>query len=246
MMLKKYVTPILIIIFMAMLIVISVGIAKYYYYNSNFLEVGIIGLVLLCFTLSLYNSLTVNRDKNKGIEKFYKLLTIKFKKNLVSSKEDIVILLNSISREYSSDYSFAPILEDYLAYTTDKEDELSDKNYNLLKTIIKDETVEKPFSNVPEEERRLLRNINNSVKNNDLESIKDDLQELNSVISAKNRIHQRTNKINNWSLPCAVAGIILTIIFGAMSLKNIDYRMPEESYKKLIKESIEEYKKESK
>jgi hypothetical protein len=67
---------------------------------------------------------------------------------------------------------------------------------------------------------------------------------LNSVISTKNRIYQRTNKINRWSLPCAVAGIILTIIFGTMSLRKIDYKIPEEFYKKIIKESIEEYKKE--
>ncbi|MDR3002183.1 MAG: hypothetical protein LBU89_13085 [Fibromonadaceae bacterium] len=67
---------------------------------------------------------------------------------------------------------------------------------------------------------------------------------MNSVISTKNRIYQRTNKINRWSLPCAVAGIILTIIFGTMSLRKIDYKIPEEFYKKIIKESIEEYKKE--
>jgi hypothetical protein len=127
-------------------------------------------------------------------------------------------------------------------YTTDKE-ELSNENYNFLKAIIKEETEEKPFSNTPEEERRLLRNINNSIKNNDLKSIKDDLQELNTVISAKNRIYQRTDKINNWSLPCAVIGIILTIIFGVMSFRKVDYKIPEEFYKKLIEESIQEYKK---
>ncbi|MDR2581517.1 MAG: hypothetical protein LBC85_11065 [Fibromonadaceae bacterium] len=214
-------------------------------FGASFFESGIMAFAILCLILLIaFDSLATSRDRSKGREKFYKLLTTKFKKNLVSNKEDIVILLNSIGREYSSDYSVAPILEDYLAYTTDKDDELSNENYNFLKDIIKDETVEKPFSNIPEEERRLLRNINNSVKNNDFESIKNDLQELNSVISTKNRIYQRTNKINRWSLPCAVAGIILTIIFGTMSLRKIDYKIPEEFYKKMIKESIEEYKKE--
>jgi len=66
---------------------------------------------------------------------------------------------------------------------------------------------------------------------------------LSSVISAKNRIYQKTNKINKWSLPCAIVGIILTIIFGTMSLRNVDNKIQEEFYKKLIKESIEEYKK---
>jgi len=164
----------IVIITVVVVVVVAVAVAvisNTIYYNSIIMAViGVItgSLFLILSSSSNYSSLAINRDKNKGIEKFYKLLTTKFRKNLVSNKEDIVILLNSISREYSCDYSVAFILEDYLAYTTDKEDELSNENYNFLKTIIKEETEERPFSNIPEEERRLLSNINNSIKNNDL------------------------------------------------------------------------------
>jgi len=156
--------------------------------------------------------------ENWGKKKFYKLLTVKLKKGLISDKEDILLLLNSVCREYGKDYSIASIPEDYLTYMTDKKENILEKNYSLIKEIIKVESTEKPFANIPVEERRLLRNIDDSVKHNDLASIKHNLQELSSVISTINRIYQRTSKINQWSIPIAIIGIILTIIFGLTNL----------------------------
>ncbi len=168
------------------------------------------------------------KEKGKRIsstEKLFKLINSNLEKGLIKDKEDILLLLNSVSREYYKDFSLSPIIEDYIAFLSEKDEkELLQKNYILLKDIINKENEEKPFSDVPNEERRLLKSIDDSVKHNDLESITFSLHELNSVISTRSKIYKRANAINRWSIPVALIGILLTIFFGIMSLRPaIDY-----------------------
>jgi hypothetical protein len=179
------------------------------------------------------------KEKNKRInskEKLFKLLDSNLKKVIIKNREDIILLMNSVNREYYEDYSLAPVLEDYIAYLSDKDDETLKDNYELLKEIIKKENEEKPFSNLPDQERRLMKSIDDSVKHNDIESIKYNLQELNSVITTRNKVYQKANLLNRWSIPVAIIGILLTIFFGIMSLRTpIDYSKIKEINNDLTK-----------
>jgi len=162
------------------------------------------------------------KDKANRIgskDTLFKMIDSNLSNSLIQDKEDIILLLNSVNREYYKDFSLASVIEDYIAYRSDKDDGgILKNNYELLKSIIKIENEEKPFSNIPDQERRLLRAIDDSVKHNDIDSISYHLQELNSVISTRTKIYQRTNAINRWSIPAAIIGILLTVIFGIMSL----------------------------
>jgi len=185
----------------------------------------------------------LNKDRIKKPstkEKIFQTIDKKFDSDLIDGKDDILILLNSMSRETDNYYSIAPVLEDYITnrmeITDAKDSEKIKKRYNLLKTIIEEETKEKPYEDVPDEERRLLVSIKDALKNNDTNSIEFNLQELHSVISTRNRIYERANRINKWSIPLAVIGTFFTVLFGIISLTpNIDYIKIEEMNKKLIK-----------
>lgn len=225
---------------------------------NSFFELANKDLVLTIFTFLSVIIMTImfarmmkiafkyKTAKSNFNEKFFKLLDAKFKKELVKDKGDVLILLNSLSREFERDFSFAPIIEDYLSYLTGKDftkekddDNLLQKNYSFLKQIIEKENEEKPFSNTPEEERRLLRAIDDSLKNSDTEAINYNLQELNSVISTRYRIYQKATRINKWSIPVALIGFILTIIFGIMSItQKIDYQKIEQFNKNLIEQVL--------
>jgi len=184
---------------------------------------NILTAIVTSFSALLF-SIIIIRDKTKrkyGKDKIYKLLENNFEHNLINDKEDILILLNSVNREYDSNYSIISILEDYkanLSMDKIKEENLFKNIHEKIKELIKIENQEKPFNNVPIEEKRILRNINENIKNNQIELIKINIQELASVITTRNKAYEKTNIINKWSLPVAIIGTIVAIIFGLLSI----------------------------
>jgi hypothetical protein len=183
------------------------------------------------------------RDKKPSDkEKIFNAIDKKFNSNLIKGKDDIIIVLNSISRESENYYSIAPILEDYITNrlditATEKQENTDEikKRYDLLKSIISEENKEKPFENVPDEERRLLVGIKDGIQNKDMQSLEFNLHELHTVISTRNKIYEKANKLNRWSIPLAVIGTFFTILFGILSMTpNLDSKKLEEMNKNLI------------
>jgi hypothetical protein len=116
----------------------------------------------------------------------------------------------------------AQALEDYIVHILSGEErETSPYRRDLAKQIsvlIDKEKEEKPFEALPEDERRLLRSLNDAIKNNDVDSQKYNLNELNSVLSIRYKTYQRANLLNKWSVPLAIIGLMFTLIFGIMSV----------------------------
>lgn len=203
------------------------------------LSASLLALISSCSLLVMFI-----RDKAKrksGKDMFFKLLKNNFEHNFINDREDILVLLNSVNREFDCTYSLISVLEDYIVYISKgetKNDNIVKYSYKMIKDIINEENQEKPFSNVPDQEKRILRNINENIMNNQIELIKFNLQELSYVITTRNKTYEKADKINKWSLPVAIIGIIVAIIFGLMGLKNIDYNKIEEINKKLIENTI--------
>jgi len=201
---------------------------------------------ILTNTMSRFLFKKEKDKKPSDMEKIFTAIDRKFDSDLIKSKYDIEIILNSISRNSENIYSLAPILEDYITYRLDsklKEDNADSskisERYNLLKGIIQEENKEKPFDNVPDEERRMLVGIKDGIHNKDMQSLEFNLHELHTVISTRTRIYERTNKLNRWSIPLAIIGTFFTILFGILSLTpNIDSKKIEEMNNNIL-EKIE-------
>ena len=182
------------------------------------------------------------RPKTPGPYKFFKTLDKKFDLEIMKDKNDITILRDSISREFDREYSLAPLLEDYLKYLTAiKTEEVSpdkiQQRYAVIKKIVEEELQEKPFADIPEEEKRLFRSLKDAISHNDNQALEFNLNELSALISQRNKTYVRTEQLNRWSLPLAIVGLITTIIFGYMSIsKTIDYKKIEDLNSKLILE----------
>ena len=192
-------------------------------------------VIVLSIMIFIYIKDNIKREAGK--EKIFNLLFNQFKHNLIDDKEDMILLINSISREYNSNYSLVSILEDYIVYISKNEYEDNNNlknNYTLIKNIIASENEEKPFNNVPDDEKRILLSINENIKNSNLDSIRINIKELSSILYTKNKSYERASKINKWALPIAIISMIFTIIFGILGSRNIDYRKIEEINAKLI------------
>lgn len=88
------------------------------------------------------------------------------------------------------------------------------KHNETIKKIISDEKSDKPFDGVEEHEKRLLISIEESAKREEVSNIPFTLSELARVLQSKEKSYRSVKRLNNWSIPIAVTGVILTIVFG--------------------------------
>ena len=98
----------------------------------------------------------------------------------------------------------------------DNEELLSIK-YKITDFINTNEKIS-PFSDLPETERNILNDINAYNKIGDNESIVRKINELSSVIITRHEQQKKIESLNRWSIPLAVIELILTIIFGIISI----------------------------
>ena len=170
-------------------------------------------------------------------EAFFNQLDKKFDLDLVNSKEDIIVLADSFRREKSAVYNFGQLMEDYMRHLVTKAS-YSDENakpkltarYKSVYEILKIERQEKPFADLPDTEKRILRDLHSAINSNSKESALNTLEDLRITILSKKKIYDQSDFLNKLSIPLAIVGLILTIYFGIKSL-------PVES-KKEIKNDI--------
>lgn len=163
------------------------------------------------------------REEKKSSSKFFEALDKKFDSELVKDQSDIEILKSAIERETGTVYSLAPLLEDYLVYLVylgergSQESQLSQR-YQLIKDIIASENADKPFADIPEEERRLLIAMSGAIQHNDKGAISFNLNELSSVISTRSRDYERVLSANRWMRPLTILALVTSVIFGMLAL----------------------------
>jgi hypothetical protein len=191
--------------------------------------------------------LFIKNVKKAGNETIYDILDKKFSAGLIKDQEDIQIIINSISRAEGEVYSVAPMLEDYytnrLAESSDLDEKEKLARYNLLRGIIKNENEQKPFSGIPDEERRILINMKDALSNKDNQAIEFNIGELNSVLTTRNKIFENMTRLNRWSVPLAVSGVFFTILFGILSFKpnKIDYDKIRTENQTILDEKFEQF-----
>lgn len=209
--------------------------------NSLPFVVAIVGALVVARQLLFFKNV-----KKIGSETIYDKIDQKFSSGLITDKVDIQLIINSVSRAEDETYSIAPVLEDYytnrLLISSDIEDKEISRRYNIIKKIINEENKEKPFSGVPDEERRILISIKDALANNDTEAINFNVNELNSVLTTRNRIFENIVRLNKWSVPLAVLGVFFTILFGILSFtpSKVDYEKINTQTETLLNEALKQ------
>jgi hypothetical protein len=78
---------------------------------------------------------------------------------------------------------------------------------------------EDPFSDLPAAERNLLLDVQQMIDLSDGASAKRKLRGLAGLIEARQDALDRLQSSNRWSIPLAVVGMVLTLVFGFISLQ---------------------------
>ncbi len=150
--------------------------------------------------------------------------------------KNLRLIFNSIDRESKgtlSKYGYVSLLEDYLRQIISDTDEENNKFYDPIFTILESEREQEPYLQLPPEERRILVNLESSIKNNDTQTALFNLTELNNVLKINSENLEILRKQNRWSIPLAFVGLIITILFGIITvLRSISYRKVDNLVKK--------------
>lgn len=96
----------------------------------------------------------------------------------------------------------------------DKVIEIKDKITNFIKG---NETTN-PYADLPDTERNIINDLSAFNKLGDQNSINRKLGELSSVIITRYEQQKKIENLNKWSIPLAIIGMVLTIIFGVLSI----------------------------
>lgn len=171
----------------------------------------------------------LNRKNRKfsNRKKFFNILINSLKDNSIKELTDIVNIYKGIRGLSSEDITYRYGLTKTLRYFL-VELLAENKNYfknnldaktknkwkNIITNYIEENDKISPYSDLPIEERLTLDKINTFLKNTDIKSAKQEIHKLSGLFQARYDDFKRIEKINNWSVPLAITGFILTILFG--------------------------------
>lgn len=164
------------------------------------------------------------RRDEKAKEKLFKILNSYLSEGGEIDLEFLKYIKSSVEREFDTNIVVSHLLEDFLVHKLQPSSEIGDdknKQIDELKSLIESESQVKPFDSLPSEERRLLKGLRDSIDNNvSAESTYYFIDELSAVLSIRNSEYEKSHQTNRWSVPLAVVGLLLTIVFGLMSIFN--------------------------
>lgn len=143
----------------------------------------------------------------------------------IESIDDLINVYKGINGLSADDISYraglGKFLREYLAKLVSSDDlsqdqikELKGKVNSFLKKI--DE--ESPFADLPAAERNLIIDVQRFVGVGDNASAFRKLEDLAGLIEVRQDGFEKLQNSNKWSIPLAVIGLVLTIVFGVASL----------------------------
>lgn len=159
----------------------------------------------------------------KRREKFFIALTKSFQFGNIESIDDVINLLKGVaatSPEEGYKEGLTRWLRQYLVYlvTFESDKEFVNTCKGKISEFIKQNENTSPFSELPDNERNILKDITEYLNANNKDAIKRKLDELRISIQTRHDDLKQIKALNRWSVPLAIMGLIFTIVFGLFSL----------------------------
>ncbi|MCK5329619.1 MAG: hypothetical protein KAR36_13540 [Candidatus Latescibacteria bacterium] len=132
----------------------------------------------------------------------------------------IKVIFNSVNRSHNNsleDYGYINLLED-----TIKEEIIQDKSspakINTLLNMVEAQKKVDPYFGLANEQKIILQNLELAIKANNQDIIQKNFEEIREIVKAKNREIEEVKTRNKWNVPIGLTGLILTILFGVLSV----------------------------
>lgn len=206
-------------------------------------------LVYITFILAYYiflkDKIDITDSEQSKLEK-YKVEYFTLVDEILTQKDSCEISIesfrygfNSLNRKANDklfDYGFINILEDYLVHIFTNKDKYNKEKYVFVTNLLKNELKQEPYSQLPNDQRRILKNLENAIQKSDSTSAIYNLTELNDVLLNTNNEIRNLERESKWTLPLGIVGLVLTILFGIMTiLSPISYKKMRDIMEETLK-----------
>jgi len=184
----------------------------------------IVFTVVYVFAAKRFLSSSQDRRRRRQ-EALYTAISQGFLKATVDAVEDLVNLYKGVHKLGADDISYraglSRTLREYLV------DIVSSSSLDVAETkrlkdkataILKEIEAQAPYADLPVAERNLLVDVERFVRAGDNISAAMKLQDLAGLIEVRSEEFERLQAANKWSVPLAVIGLVLTVVFGTISL----------------------------
>jgi len=143
----------------------------------------------------------------------------------IESVDDLILIYKGVYGHGADDISYRAglsktlreLLVGLLSGTSSEKSEVLNIK-NRIKQFIYQIESESPFANLPTAERNLIVDIQRFTSVGDIAASTEKLSDLAGLIEIRQDALDRLQNSNKWSIPLATIGLVLTIVFGVISL----------------------------
>lgn len=142
----------------------------------------------------------------------------------IDNVEDLVNVYRGVTNSGDDDISYkagvSRILRRLLAaLAADPESKQPERQLKIkIKELLKQIETETPFADVPTAERNLIIDARTLIESNEPRAAIQKVGDLAVLIEARQEAYVKLQAANKWSVPLAIIGLVLSVVFGVLSL----------------------------
>ncbi|MBI5724905.1 MAG: hypothetical protein HZA50_13175 [Planctomycetes bacterium] len=169
----------------------------------------------------------IRRRRLRNLFTFYKAISVGLNDGTIQTLEDFINIYKGIHGLSSDDTTYRQglvrllrrfIVDLVLRETHIREPALIIAYKEKLTKLIEEMARNEPFVNLPNAERTVLNDVSKMIELGDTKNAIHKLEEIAGLIEARQDSIERLEKSNKWAIPLATIGLILTIVFGIISI----------------------------
>lgn len=193
--------------------------------NDLLLPIFTVIFTVVYFSIAILFLSRIKQRKNERDSQLLKSISNGLNNNQVEDVHDLVNVYRGITNTTDDDVSYKAAvgraLRRILVSLANNSD-ASEPNRNLkykIKKLLAQIEAETPFADVPVAERNLILDACRFIDFNELVSAKQKIKDLANLIEVRQDGFEKLQASNKWSVPLAIVGLVLTVVFGLMSLR---------------------------
>ncbi|MHB0947182.1 MAG: hypothetical protein ACYC3B_08415 [Sedimentisphaerales bacterium] len=177
----------------------------------------------------LFRLIREKRSRNR--KKFFLALVNGLETESIETLDDVLNVYHGVgtynydseeSRQYTGKRLKTFLADLFTGEITDVKKDITPDTIKRWKTIIttwldelKQET---PYSDLPQAERSVLQELDRLIDKKEIEGIKGRVNDLAGMIQLRSEEYNRANRINRWTVPLSIIGLILTLVSTAYGI----------------------------
>ena len=175
-------------------------------------------------TFSFYYLTRVRRRREDKDQKLKQAISSGLVNGQIEGVDDLVNLYRGVTNSSDDDVSYkagvSRVLRRLLVtLASDPEGTQPKRMLRIkIKELLRLIETETPFAGLPAAERNLILDARKFIETNELGAATQKVDDLANLIEVRQDAYEKLQSANRWSVPLAIIGLVLTVVFGVMSL----------------------------